>query len=475
MGAGGRAFKSPRPDQFYDGKIASKYDAVSGETVTYQYDSLNRLASASAGSTWGEAYTYDGFGNLTAKTVTAGSGPTLSVAPNPNTNHLGGEDANGNAPGYTYDVENRIIQVGNSNGIQYAYDAQNKRTWSWPGTLDTLNNRNAYTVYYYTPAGQKLGAYQFNIVQTSPTPTMYVTLMTSDRYFGGKRLAPQDRLGSAGDFYPWGEAKGGNNPPDTWSFATYWRDSASGLDYANNRYYSNSYGRFMTPDPSWRSIDRTSPQTWNRYAYVLSDPVNSNDPTGLAIDLNDGDGYCDPSIESCAPLGPDGFGGDPNAWWYQQVEKVTNMLDSLGNLVTWNFVNGNVNEVSIAFSWVGDLEQFLQVETDPGIGIGQPGTITLGEPFDTIIAALQKFLGKMQAFNCPPAIRVPTPLTQPDQFQNKRGTPCKVDTQTGEVWCKDDDLHGGEVHYSVYKDDKAYEKRRRDRTVWWNGCLREQY
>ena len=77
---------------------------MSGETVTYQYDSLNRLASASAGSTWGEAYTYDGFGNLTAKTVTAGSGPTLSVAPNPNTNHLGGEDANGNAPGYLYDA-----------------------------------------------------------------------------------------------------------------------------------------------------------------------------------------------------------------------------------------------------------------------------------------------------------------------------------------------------------------------------------
>jgi len=72
-------------------------------------------------------------------------------------------------------------------------------------------------VFFYTPAGQKLGAYQFNIVQTSPTPTMYVTLMTSDRYFGCKLLAQQDRLGSAGDFYPWGEAKGGNNPADTWS------------------------------------------------------------------------------------------------------------------------------------------------------------------------------------------------------------------------------------------------------------------
>jgi len=34
--------------------------------VTYQYDSLNRLASTNPGSTWDEAYTYDAFGNLTA-------------------------------------------------------------------------------------------------------------------------------------------------------------------------------------------------------------------------------------------------------------------------------------------------------------------------------------------------------------------------------------------------------------------------
>ncbi|HUA21463.1 MAG TPA: hypothetical protein VMB25_22100 [Bryobacteraceae bacterium] len=59
-----------------NGEIASKYNAVSGETVTYAYDSRNHLASAGSGSTWGEAYTYDGFGNLTAKTVTARPGST---------------------------------------------------------------------------------------------------------------------------------------------------------------------------------------------------------------------------------------------------------------------------------------------------------------------------------------------------------------------------------------------------------------
>ena len=50
---------------------------------------------------------------------------------------------------------------------------------------------------------------------------------------------------------------------------------------ANNRYYSNACGRFMTPDPSTANVDRKNPQSWNFYAYVNGDPVNDNDPFGL--------------------------------------------------------------------------------------------------------------------------------------------------------------------------------------------------
>jgi hypothetical protein len=48
--------------------------ATSGETVTYQYDSLNRMLSA-AGSGWAETYGYDSFGNLSSKTPTLGEFP----------------------------------------------------------------------------------------------------------------------------------------------------------------------------------------------------------------------------------------------------------------------------------------------------------------------------------------------------------------------------------------------------------------
>jgi len=60
------------------------------------------------------------------------------------------------------------------------------------------------------------------------------------------------------------------------------------MDYVNNRYYSNAYGRFMTPDPATGSSS-SNPQSWNKYAYVNGDPVNLTDPIGLYPAGEDGD------------------------------------------------------------------------------------------------------------------------------------------------------------------------------------------
>ena len=80
-----------------NGRIISSNDSVTGENVTYTYDALNRLSTATASGLWGQAYTYDGFGNLTGKTVTLGSGPVLGVTYDANNHQLGSSyDANGN-------------------------------------------------------------------------------------------------------------------------------------------------------------------------------------------------------------------------------------------------------------------------------------------------------------------------------------------------------------------------------------------
>jgi RHS repeat-associated protein len=293
------------PNGTNNGKISSMSNAVSGEVVTYAYDSLNRLLTANSNANWGQQYVFDGFGNLLQKKLTAGSGPNGSQTVNPANNQIsvyGGYDANGNtADAYTgsqfyalsYDAQNRLSSMGFSGGgltiESYAYDSQNRRIWSWPGTLDSWGNTTGYTVNVYTPSGQKLAAYtvgpSVDNNNGQSIPYIGVGLATSDQYFGSRRLATMDQLGSVGNYFPWGEDKGGTSPQDTWNFATYWRDSVSGLDYANNRYYSNAYGRFMTPDPymgtDGGSGDPEDPQSWNRYAYTTGDPVNWVDSQGL--------------------------------------------------------------------------------------------------------------------------------------------------------------------------------------------------
>src|SRR5258708_2586043 len=144
-----------------NGKITSQVDNLTGEQVTYAYDSLNRLVAAQAGSTWGQGFAYDPFGNLTDKNALIGSVPTMHIVPDPLTNHLGGEHANGNFPN-SIDAENRLVTAGT---MRYAYDAQNKRVWSctasgtyfwFPCTSDTY--------YFYGPDGRLMT--QFTPVYT---------------------------------------------------------------------------------------------------------------------------------------------------------------------------------------------------------------------------------------------------------------------------------------------------------------------
>jgi uncharacterized protein RhaS with RHS repeats len=50
--------------------------------------------------------------------------------------------------------------------------------------------------------------------------------------------------------------------------------------YAKARYYHPGIGRFISTDPVGGNIE--APQSWNRYAYALDNPVKYTDPTGKA-------------------------------------------------------------------------------------------------------------------------------------------------------------------------------------------------
>ena len=75
-----------------NGRITKAIDGIAGETVDYTYDQLNRLTGATAAGSWGQGFTYDGFGNLTRKTPTLGNVPVLDVSFDAATNRQVGSE-----------------------------------------------------------------------------------------------------------------------------------------------------------------------------------------------------------------------------------------------------------------------------------------------------------------------------------------------------------------------------------------------
>jgi RHS repeat-associated protein len=287
-----------------NGRISQLIDGVLGETVNYTYDAVNRLATAQAtNNSWGNAYSYDGFGNLTGSTVTAGTAPHFSLSVDPTTNRLSGVnyDANGNPVGFfsttppTYDVENRLVLE--INGTNY-YDPAGKRV----AQIGVISGQQNQLVYFYGITGQRLGTYALSSDLTT------FSTVSRNLYFGGRLIrsggvtVATDRLGSVRGnanleqmrYWPYGQER---TSTADWreKFATYFRDSGAGLDYADQRYYNFGSGRFQTPDPAgMAAVDLKNPTTWNMYAYANDDPVNGYDPYGLW--------ECNPET-LCAPPG----------------------------------------------------------------------------------------------------------------------------------------------------------------------------
>jgi RHS repeat-associated protein len=66
------------------------------------------------------------------------------------------------------------------------------------------------------------------------------------------------------------------------------RDNETNLDFFEARYYGSTQGRFTSPDPMLSSGKPAEPQSWNRYAYVLNNPLVYVDPSGLIWGYQDG-------------------------------------------------------------------------------------------------------------------------------------------------------------------------------------------
>lgn len=306
----------------YDGQGNIK--AIGADS--FVYDTAGRLIRSTVGGKT-ETFQYDAFGNLTEKTV-AGTNP-VKIPVDGASNRMigGGYDANGNVTmregreAYVYDELNMLSR---NNGRHMVYDANDERIgviidsqlsrW-WIRDFDgnvlrEFQGQAANQVWYWEQdwvyaEGQLVGGERVTFDTRSwESQRFYI--------FGGKRHYHLDHLGSVRmvtdnsgrsvsehDYYAFGvtptkayqeQINWGDPHIDAMRFAGHQREfmgfinteNTDYLDYMHARYYDPNLGRFLSVDPG-RDWNLQKPQSWNSYAYVRNDPVNSIDPDGRAI------------------------------------------------------------------------------------------------------------------------------------------------------------------------------------------------
>jgi|CXWL01.1.fsa_nt_gi RHS repeat-associated protein len=295
------------------GNIAKQTLTLPGTSFvqSYRYDSLYRLTEAkertgaSQTNNWIQNWTYDRYGNRQAFTQNIGGSTTVTnPSVNQNTNRFTSSDfiydKNGNVTRdrdgvtnqlrtFVFNGENKQIEVRDGNNApigQYFYDGEGKRVKKF------ITATGETTIFVYSN-GKLVAEYSNNIAGPSEAKIAY----TTTDHLGSPRVITDDigQVRSRRDFLPFGEeinvgiggrtgesGQGYSVPTDgvRQKFTGYQKDTETSLDFAEARMYENRFGRFTAVDPLLASGKSANPQTFNRYGYVLNNPLVMIDPDG---------------------------------------------------------------------------------------------------------------------------------------------------------------------------------------------------
>jgi len=273
----------------------------------FAYDSLGRLSSAreSRGDnnqpSWLVNYNYDVFGNRFQYQSQNGSNPFSPVWVE---SGQISQTTNRFNSGVTYDDAGNITVDSKFRNLQFQYDANNRQKQS-----SNLNDTGVVKSIY-DAGGQRVatmvGTSLTNVVVYDAGGKLVVeygssaTLGGTQYLFTDQQGSPRAITSSTGaivsrhDYAPFGEEIGtlgmrsssqgytaGDNARQ--KYAGMETDDATSMAHTLWRQFDSSSGRWTSPDPYAGSMSVASPQSFNRYSYVNNDPVNSVDPTGLAL------------------------------------------------------------------------------------------------------------------------------------------------------------------------------------------------
>lgn len=278
--------------------ISDPFNTANTQNCTFNADDLARISRVNCGTVWGQNFSYDPFGNI-QKTVISGDGGTSftpTYVSSPSTNNrissVNGTnatyDANGNSLNdtfriYTWDAENRPVTIGSVNLV---YDALGRAVEQ--GTSST------YSEIVYSPTDVKLALMNGTILAKAfvPLPAGDTAVYTSSSgpayyrhtdHLGSSRFASTTSQTLYADYAysPFGEpyAQSGSIDP---SFTGQNQDAMAGLYDFLYREHDPNQARWTQPDRAGRlAASLSNPQSWNRYAYILNNPLALVDPLGL--------------------------------------------------------------------------------------------------------------------------------------------------------------------------------------------------
>jgi RHS repeat-associated protein/uncharacterized repeat protein (TIGR01451 family) len=298
--------------------------ATSTMSITYEYDPLYRLTSATYSSGPEYEYTYDAVGNRQTMDSPEGELSYTYDAANRLTS-VGGVtytwDDNGNLTSdgvrsYSYDHANRLTQVTQgAQTTQFAYNGDGVRTSktvSGDTTQYVLDLAASLPVVVSDTEAVYL--YGLDIIAQQQAERLY--------YFHDGLGSVRQMLDSTGEvetnyaYDPFGVPVVAGDATNPYQFTGEAWDEEVELLYVRARYYQPETGRFITKDPWLGLMGR--PGTLNPYVYVTNDPVNNVDPRGL-----DGGGpggicpECKGMMHQFDLVGAalDWFSDDESDWW----------------------------------------------------------------------------------------------------------------------------------------------------------------